>query len=312
MIEIVSIVFKQVLIMFIFIEIGRFSCKKNILTEEATKVYSNLLLTIVAPALLIDVYQKKLIKEQLAGLAVAFFFAILFHILAIFITNIFIKTRENENYKIERVGAIYSNCGFMAFPILYATLGETGAFYGTAFAGIFNVFFWTNGVMTLSKKGSLSLKKILINPGTMGFLIGIILYLTQIHLPSFIGESISLLASINTPLAMIIIGVFLAKIEIKELFNDFNIYRAAIFRTIVLPLVMIFIIKIIGVTSWFGDGEIVAITTVIACACPSAVSTILFVSKMDLDSKYGAKIVAMSTIFSLFTMPMLTLIMKIL
>ena len=312
MIEIGSIVFKQVLIMFIFIEIDRYSCKKSILTEDATRVYSNLLLTIVAPSLLIDVYQKKLIKDQLFGLMISFILAILFHIFAIIITNIFIKKRENENYKIGRVGAIYSNCGFMAFPILYATLGDIGAFYGTAFAGIFNVFFWTNGVITLSKKGSLSLKKILINPGTMGFLVGILLYLTQMYVPSFIGESISLLASINTPLAMIIIGVFLSNIKIKELFNDFNIYKAAILRTIVLPLMMIFVLKIIGVTSWFGDGEIVSLATIIACSCPSAASTILFVAKMNLDSKYGAKVVAMSTIFSLFTMPIMTLIMKVL
>ena len=67
---------------------------------------------------------------------------------------------------------------------------------------------------------------------------------------------------------MIIIGVFLSNIKIKELFNDFNIYKAAILRTIVLPLMMIFVLKIIGVTSWFGDGEIVSLATIIACSCP--------------------------------------------
>lgn len=305
--ELGIIVAKQVIIMFILIGIGIIAFKKGIVTIEATNVYSKFLLMFVAPALVISAYQKHMIKEQLVGFTYSFILAIVFHVMAILVVNLIIKKREDTNYRVERMGAIYSNCGFMAFPLLLALLGEEGALYGTAFIGIFNVFSWTNGVSILTGENNINIKKIIFNPGSIGFIIGLILYLTQIPIGSVASQAISYVAAINTPLAMVITGVFLGNINIKETLYDFNIYKSILLRTVFLPLIMIFLIKVIGFENWFDAARNVAMAHIIACSCPAAASTILLVARNGLNSEHGAKFVAMSTLASIITIPVLTM-----
>ncbi|OOM13867.1 AEC family transporter [Clostridium saccharobutylicum] len=310
--ELGIIVAKQVIIMFILIGIGILAFKKKIVTIEATNIYSNFLLVFVVPALIINAYQRGMVKEQLIGLGYSFLLAIVFHVMAIIVVNVFIKKREDSNYRVERMGAIYSNCGFMAFPVLLALLGEEGALYGTAFIGIFNVFSWTNGVTILTGENTINIKKIVFNPGSLGFIVGLILYLTQIQIGDVISQTISYVASLNTPLAMVITGVFLANINIKETLKDFNIYKSVLLRTVILPLIMIFLIKITGFESWFDTAKSVAIAHIVACSCPAAASTILLVARKGLNSEHGAKLVTMSTLFSVITIPALTIFINLL
>lgn len=310
--ELGIIVAKQVIIMFILIGIGILASKKKIVTIEATNIYSNFLLVFVVPALIINAYQRGMVKEQLIGLGYSFLLAIVFHIMAIIVVNVLIKKREDSNYRVERMGAIYSNCGFMAFPVLLALLGEEGALYGTAFIGIFNVFSWTNGVTILTGENTINIKKIVFNPGSLGFIVGLILYLTQIQIGDVISQTISYVASLNTPLAMVITGVFLANINIKETLKDFNIYKSVLLRTVILPLIMIFLIKITGFESWFDTAKSVAIAHIVACSCPAAASTILLVARNGLNSEHGAKLVTMSTLFSVITIPALTIFINLL
>lgn len=310
--ELGIIVAKQVIIMFILIGIGILAFKKKIVTIEATNIYSNFLLVFVVPALIINAYQRGMVKEQLIGLGYSFLLAIVFHVMAIIVVNILIKKREDSNYRVERMGAIYSNCGFMAFPVLLALLGEEGALYGTAFIGIFNVFSWTNGVTILTGENTINIKKIIFNPGSLGFIVGLILYLTQIQIGDVTSQTISYVASLNTPLAMVITGVFLANINIKETLKDFNIYKSVLLRTIILPLIMIFLIKITGFENWFDTAKSVAIAHIVACSCPAAASTILLVARNGLNSEHGAKLVTMSTLFSVITIPALTIFVNLL
>ena len=309
--ELGIIVAKQVIIIFILIGTGIIAFKKGIVTIEATNTYSNFLLIFVVPALIINVYQRGMIKEQLVGLGYSFILAVVFHIMAIIVVNLIIKKREDSNYRVERMGAIYSNCGFMAFPVLLAVLGEEGALYGTAFIGIFNVFSWTNGVAILTGENNINIKKIIFNPGSLGFIIGLMLYLTQLPIGSVVSQTISYIAAINTPLAMVITGVFLANINIRETLHDFYIYKSVLLRTVFLPLIMIFLIKVTGFENWFDAGKNVAIAHIVACSCPAAASTILLVARNGLNSEHGAKLVAMSTLVSIITIPALTMFINL-
>lgn len=311
--ELAVIVAHQIVIMFLLIGIGIIVLKKGIVTIESTKNYSNFLLMIVTPALIINAYQRELVKEQLEGLIFSFILAIIFHILSIIVVKLIIRKRKSTDYKVEQMGAIYSNCGFMGFPVLSALLGQDGMLYGTAFVGIFNIFLWTNGISLLSKgTKKLSIKKIFLNPGVIGVIVGLILYFTQIKLPSVIGESIGYIASLNTPLAMIITGVFLANVDMKATLKNINIYKSVLLRILILPLMMLILIKITNFENWISGGYEVALSHIISCSCPAASSTILLVTKMNLNSEHGAELVAISTLLCVITIPILTIIFNVL
>ena len=302
------IVAKQVVIMFILIGIGIYACRKNILSLEATRGLSDLILIIVGPCLMITAFNREKNIDELKGLVLAFVLAVIFNAMAVLLSNLIVKKREDSNYRIERMGAVYSNCGFMAFPLLGAILGSVGIFYGAVYVAVFNIFLWSSGVITLSSWQQINKKKILINPGTVGALIGLLLYLTQIKLPSVIQMPIEYVADLNTPLSMIMIGVFLARVNVFEMIKTIRIYFVSLLRLIVLPLIMLLFIKLANISNLFNGADIVVTTILVCCACPAAVSVILMVSKNKLDDTYGAKILAMSTLLSLISLPIITLL----
>lgn len=302
------IVAKQVVIMFILIGIGIYVCRKNILSLEATRGLSDLILIIVGPCLMITAFNRKINSDELKGLILAFILSVIFNGMAVLLSNLVVKKREDSNYRIERMGAVYSNCGFMAFPLLGAILGDIGIFYGAVYVAVFNMFLWSSGVITLSSWQQINKKKILINPGTIGALLGILLYLTQIKLPVVIQTPIEYVAGLNTPLSMIMIGVFLARVNVLDMIKTIRIYFVSLLRLIVLPLIMLLLIKLTNISNIFNGAHIVVVTILVCCACPAAVSVILMVSKNKLDDTYGAKILAMSTLLSLISLPIITML----
>ncbi|RCX09961.1 hypothetical protein DFR58_1315 [Anaerobacterium chartisolvens] len=303
---------RQVLLIFIFIFIGIACIKKKIVSEEAGKSFSNFVLAVVMPCLMVNSYLRPVEKEHLKGLALAFLLAVVFHIMAIVLSSILIKRREDARYRIERLAAIYSNCGFMAFPLISVAVGDIGLFYAVAFISVFNVLIWSNGIITLTGRKSFSLKACLLNPGFIGFITGIVLYLTSFPVPGVIRDAVSAISLANTPLAMITTGMYLAGINFKTAFRNVNIYFTTAIRLIVLPLIMLLIIKLCGVAGWMQGADDVIMSSILACACPVAASVTLMPARFGLDGEYGAMIIAVSTLFSIITLPLFNLLTRIL
>ena len=109
---------------------------------------------------------------------------------------------------------------------------------------------------------------------------------------------------------MIITGIFLANIHWKELWADAPIWRACLLRNVGLPLVMFILLRCIGFASWFTGASDIVLAHLIACACPSAASTILLAAKRNMDSAHGAKILALSTLLSILTLPAIVLLVQ--
>lgn len=301
----------QVLMIYIYIAIGIFCIKKKIVTPESGKNFSSFLLTIITPCLMIDCYLRPMQAEHLKGLGLAFLFSIIFHVIAIVGSCLLIRKREDEKYKIERLAAIYSNCGFMALPLIEVAVGETGLFYGVAFISVFNILIWSNGIQIITGKKGFSVKKIFLNPGFLGFAAGILLYFTQIPVPDLLKQTISSLADMNTPLAMISTGIFLANVDIKSSLTDKHIYWASFLRLILFPLFTLCLMKVLGVHNWMSGADQVAMTVIIGSSCGAAASVTLFPAKFGMNGEYGAQIIALSTLFSVITIPLLTVLTKL-
>lgn len=303
-----GIVFGQVTIMFILIAIGMILVRKDIITKQIASGISNLLMVLILPTMIINSFQREFKIEELHGFLVAFGVAVFFHIMAILITYLFIpkKNGDSERVAVQRMASIYSNCGFMAFPILQAVVGLDGIFYGSAFVAVFNIALWTNGVRLLVPGDKLSVRKAILNPGVISVLIGFGLYVFQVPLPYVVSESISMLASINTPFSMLITGVFLGRICWRKSLRDISLYKAGILRIVLLPLLLLGVVTWCKIAVISDTVQAAVICTVICSACPSAASTILMVARMGRDGEYGAELVAISTFFSIFTLPLVT------
>lgn len=304
--EVAGIVLHQVIIMFLLLIVGIVLLKRGVITEAATRVFCNLLLIIVVPCTIISSYYQPFSKEKVLQIALSFALAAVFHFIAIFLSRVLIRKGEDERYRMERLGVVYSNCGFMGFPLLSALLGEEGIFLGAGFIALLNIFIWIEGVRTLKDGQKVGIKKALANPGCIGVAIGLVLYFTQIRLPDTVIETVDYLGSMNTPLAMVITGVFLAGVSVKAAVKDVRAMLVALIKTIFIPLIFVGGVALLGVATWFDGARDVCIAIAVCASCPTAASIILIPASMNMDGREGAKLMAISTLFSIVTLPLMS------
>lgn len=293
----------QVAIMFIIIALGFIMKKTNIITKDGSKQISDILLIFVTPCVVIKAYQVDLQMDLVSNLLIAFAAATVINIMSIFVSWLIFGRNKNEKSIINQYCSAYSNCGFMGIPLLEATLGSQGVFYGAAYLAMFNVFNWTHGIYLYTQdKKSFSLKSLVLNPGIIGVVVGLALFFAQIRLSEIVSTAVNYLAGLNTPLAMLLLGVFLADVDFAKALRNTSLYFVSFTRLILIPLIAILMMKVN-----FIPPE-VAIAVFIPAACPSATASALFAAKYDLNAGYASEIVSINTIMAIVTIPLMVML----
>ena len=297
MLENILTVGNYVLILFILIGVGFVCNKTKILTSSSLKEMTNLVLYIVTPCVIINSYQREFDKNMLRGLLITLAAALLSFAINILLTHLLVKDKDKRREKTLRFGAVFSNCGYMSLPLQEAMLGEIGVFYGATYIAVFQIMLWTYGVILMSGSiKSISLKKIIINPGVLSTALGIVLYVFSISIPFTVLEPIKYLGSLNTPVPMVIVGYYLAQASLR--LKGVSAYVSLVLRLIASPLIMIAILLCLGIS---GD---IAIACTIAASAPVAAATTMFSEKFDGDTTLSATFVSITTILSIITMPL--------
>lgn len=304
---------KQVTLILFLVSVGIFLRKKKIVTPDAARMFANFVLTLVSPTLLVEIFQRDFTPGLLRSMGLSILLVIGYHVTAIGVTWLIYRKRADENSRIERMMTISSNCGYMGIPLMSAIMGqEMGTLFAGIYMAVFMIYIWTHGVMGLTNTRKISMKAIFTAPGTIGAVLGIVLFLLQIRLPVLVLEGMSYLTCMNTPLPTILMGIFIADVPFRKALANRRIYIACGLRLLVLPLLFLGIIWISGAAHWFPGAEIAVLAVMISCSCPGAVTTILMPARFGLSTQHGAMLVAMSTLFSIATIPMVASLAQLL
>lgn len=291
---------QQVVILFILIGVGFLCGKVKLLNKNAVVKMTNIVLYIVTPCVMINAFQREFDYTMLLNLGITALCSTAIMIGSIIISELVFKDKDKARNKVLKFGTIFSNCGFMSLPLEAAILGQDGVFYGSVFVAVFNVILWTYGLFSMSgNKQELSAKKLIQNPGILGVVAGLILFLLSFTLPEVIATPVEYLAQLNTPLPMIIIGFYLAKTNLKSVFSDKWAYVSMSLRLIVIPVAALGIMYACGVRS-----DILVACT-IASAAPVAATTTMFATKFKADVELSVGIVSATTLVSIVTMPLI-------
>ena len=302
-----SLVFQQVAIMFLLILAGAFLTRRGMLSPKGASELSTVLLYLIVPALIIRSFIRPVSTDLLIGLGLSVLLAFLFHLLAIKCSQL-LHGKSIEETAILRMGSIYSNCGFMAFPILDVLYGDLGVFYGSVFVAVFNIFLWSHGVWLLKPHQKVSSKKAILNPGCIPVLVGCFLFIFGISIPNILNTTFGYLAATNTPIAMIVIGIYLAKVPIKSVIGDRRIWQTSILKVLVIPIIFLLLMLIVNAVLGIASFKVIYAVMIICCACPTASSVLLLPSAFGMKETVGVKIVLLSTILSLVSIPMITML----
>lgn len=288
----------NVLVLFILVAIGYICNKTKILKSAWVKDMTNFVLYIVTPCVIINSYQREFDKQMLIGLAITLAASFLSFALNILIAHLLVKDKDKRREKTLRFGAVFSNCGYMSLPLQQAMLGEIGVFYGATYVAVFQIMLWTYGVLVMSgDRKSISLKNIIINPGVLSTSVGIVLFVCSLTIPFSVIEPIKHLASLNTPIPMVIVGYHLAETTIK--IKGLSAYVTMVLRLIVSPIFMILGLWLCGIS---GD---ILVACTIATSSPVAAVTTMFSEKFGGDTSLSATMVSITTLLSIITMPLI-------
>jgi len=288
----------QVLVLFILIAVGYICGKIGFMSQGTAKHITDIVLYFVTPCVIINAYQQVDFDPNiLLNLGITSLCAIGVHLISILIVIIAFRSKDVSKKSVLRFGTVFSNCGFMSLPLQQAIIGQEGVLYGAAFLGVFNIFLWSYGVVCMSgSKENLSKRTLLLNPGILGVIIALVLFLFSIKLPVVILQPIEYLAGLNTPLPMIIIGYYLSNSKISNGLKDKYAWLSTILRLVVIPVVCLLIMYLVGIR------EDILITVAIAVSAPVAAATTMFATKFEKDTELSVNLVSLSTIFSMVTM----------
>ena len=291
---------QQVLVLFILIAVGFVCGKKGVITEHASKVMTDIVLYVVTPCVMVTAFQRDFSMETLGNIGIAALTAGVIIGASIVLCRLVFRSKDVSRKKVLQFAVIFSNCGFMSLPLQKQLLGDDGWFFGSIFVAMFNIIVWTYGLVDMSgDKKQLSIKKIALNPGIIGAVAAIILFVLPFQLPPIIAQPITHLSALNTPVPMLIIGYYLSKANFRKAFTDGGAYLASLFRLIIIPFAAAFAMLALHLD------KTMVIAFTIASAAPTAATTTMFAAKFNRDVELSVSVVTLTTVLSLVTMPLI-------
>ncbi len=300
------VVLGSVISLFLMMSVGFFFARKKMLSQESISQLSRLLLYVVTPCIMVDLFQTGRTAETdrqmlTAGAALAATYG-----LYMLLDFLLFRRQPPRDRGVLRFASMYGNKGFMGLPLIQASLGDEAAMVAALALGVFNVVSWTHGYAVIGGREELSLKKAALNPATIGFAAAILLYLTGWRLPGPVSAAVGYLGSLNTPLAMIIIGGQMAGADLLSVFRDKRGYMVSFFKLVAMPLV-----TMLALLPFRLDAT-TYMALVILSGCPSAGVTALFSQMLDRDTALAARLVTFSTLVCIVTLPLAALAAELL
>lgn len=295
--SIFTTVLNQVLMMFSLIIIGFAIYRKKWINEVGSIQLSNLLLKVTTPLIIITSFHTEFSIERLKGIGIGFFLSILISILGFIIAAILFKKEQ----RIEQFAVGFSNAGFIGLPIVLGLFGSEAVLYLSSYIVTLNLLSWTYGVFLLTgKKDSITLKTALVNPASIGLFFGFLLFISPLKLPPFLFQGFKTLADTTTPLAMLIIGTYIAKADFKSIVTNKRLSAICVVRLILIPLVAVFCFKFL-----FPNSLLVKQVILVATSTPAASMTAMFAQKFDQDYEFAASAISLTALLSLITIPLI-------
>ncbi|HJG27637.1 MAG TPA: AEC family transporter, partial [Subdoligranulum variabile] len=291
--QLAVITIRQVVILFFMIAAG-FACAKfGVVKKEAKQAFSDLLVGVVVPCMVINSYLTPFDPQTLNNLFLAYGLSILLLVVGGAVTFFCTARTTPEHRPILRFACIYSNAAYMGFPLISVLFGSEGLLYASVFVTIFNILLWTQGVLMLQGTRlnlRQTIRTILTTPVLLAVAAGLVLYLTQIPVPELIRSPLEMIGNMNTPLSMFITGMMIAESDLKGLLSRKDLMPAVLIRLVLIPVVCFVLYRLWGLRGMAAQ------VVLLLEACPCAAITSVFAIRFGGDEELAAGTVVASTL----------------
>ena len=304
--------------LFLIIIIGYITCRCGVFGKDARVHVTRLVLYVAIPGITLS---SVLTQDDLPGtmeivrLLLVAFSSYLVLLAGAYAVPKLLRVKKSEE-GIYRFMTAFANVGFIGYPVTQAVFGERAVFYTCVFNLPFNFIAFSIGVIFIQSSASYTREgaeeavgsgityKTFLTPCLISSVLAIILALTGWKGPAIIGDTCTLLGNITTPAALMIIGSSLAEMPVREMFSNAKIYVFALFRLLILPIIVYFIYRgFITDTLLLGECMIIS-------AMPVATNGTMLCLQYHADEKLMAQGTFITTAASLVTIPLLAMLFR--
>lgn len=297
--ELAQVVVRQCLVMLIYMAAGFLLFRGKKVTEEGSRSLATLLLWLVLPAVLVKSFCVSPTTEK-----IIFFFQSTAAGALVLGVSLLIARMLFKKAPIDRFATAFSNAGFIGIPLVQAAMGADAVFYVAGMIAMLNILQWTHGVSFMTGgRAKCTLRTVLVNPITMGTMLGLILFFTGlgVSLPNVLFSAIDGLSAMNAPLAMLILGTYLARVDIKKTVLSRQLYWVSVVRLVVIPLALYGVLFLIPIPAG------IKASLMIAASAPVGANVAVYAQLHGMDYGYASQTVVLSTVLSIATIPLVAL-----
>ena len=299
----------QIIQLFIMIFMGFIIVKAKLLKAEDSKILSVIVLYIIIPCVIINAFQVDYTPQTVKGLLIALAGSVMTQVILLIVVSIL--GRVFHLNEVEVASIYYSNSGNLIVPIVTFILGKEWVLYGCVFMSVQLVFIWTHCKKIISRESTYDWRKIVLNINMISIAIGIILFLTRIHLPAIINNTLSAVGSMIGPASMIVTGMLFAGMDFKQIFANKRVYFVSFFRLIIVPVIALFLIKCSQLSTFSSNGNKLMLIVFLAIITPSASTVTQMCQVYENDSQYASAINVVTTLLAIVTMPLMVMLFQI-
>ena len=299
----------QIIQLFIMIFMGFIIVKAKLLKAEDSKILSVIVLYLIIPCVIINAFQVDYTPQTVKGLLIALAGSVMTQVILLIVVSIL--GRVFHLNEVEVASIYYSNSGNLIVPIVMFILGKEWVLYGCVFMSVQLVFIWTHCKKIISRESVYDWRKIVLNINMISIAIGIVLFLTRIHLPAIINNTLSAIGSMIGPASMIVTGMLFAGMDFKQIFANKRVYFVSFFRLIIVPVIALFLIKCSQLSKFSSNGNKLMMIVFLAIITPSASTVTQMCQVYGNDSQYASAINVVTTLLAIVTMPLMVMLFQI-
>lgn len=299
----------QIIQLFIMIFMGFIIVKAKLLKAEDSKILSVIVLYLIIPCVIINAFQVDYTPQTVKGLLIALAGSVMTQVILLIVVSIL--GRVFHLNEVEVASIYYSNSGNLIVPIVTFILGKEWVLYGCVFMSVQLVFIWTHCKKIISRESTYDWRKIVLNINMISIAIGIVLFLTRIHLPAIINNTLSAIGSMIGPASMIVTGMLFAGMDFKQIFANKRVYFVSFFRLIIVPVIALFLIKCSQLSKFSSNGNKLMMIVFLAIITPSASTVTQMCQVYGNDSQYASAINVVTTLLAIVTMPLMVMLFQI-
>lgn len=326
---------KAILFSLLLIALGFFLRYTKLVGDKTKKIICFIVLKISLPALAFNAFMSDFDQQKFKDEIIIFILSFAFFIVLLLIGNLIFKGYAKEKRHVYAIFITVGQLTFFSIPVLKAVYGDeimimvnmvTFAFrfilYVYCYFVIAKLNFNANNVKT-------SFKHFFLNPIMIAMFLGFVIWLTQnvmYHITienheyaicridqtlPFLYQILRILQSTSTPLAMLVIGFSLGESHIAEALKDKVAWICSVFRVLLVPLFVLLVLVIMGITRLYLFSELAVASLVIGFAAPlsAVVSTYCFNFKNE--AIRASRICFLSTILCIISIPMLYVLIQL-